>query len=202
MKGWISLAALIGIGGYVLFGWAALGGEPDTWCGLTVAPEDRCSPYERKRDYRYPASIEWDILGARQMGFTADKAGNINKPWPSEYQNDVYFTSIKQTDIEHRVPCAEAHDSGLCGADRETRTRFARDLENLTIADWRLNRFQKSDKDPADWLPERNPMMYAVQWVYIKRKYGLTADAREVEALNEAMPDWMQASFCKEGRQQ
>ena len=27
----------------------------DTWRGLVVAPEHRCSPYDRKRDYPYPA---------------------------------------------------------------------------------------------------------------------------------------------------
>ena len=29
-------------------------GRAETWRGLTVAPEHRCSPYDRKRDYRYP----------------------------------------------------------------------------------------------------------------------------------------------------
>ena len=38
----------------------------ETWRGLTVAPEHRCSPYDRKRDYRYPQSIEQNIVG--QLG--------------------------------------------------------------------------------------------------------------------------------------
>ena len=29
----------------------------ETWRGLVVAPENRCSPYDRKRDYPYPQSI-------------------------------------------------------------------------------------------------------------------------------------------------
>ena len=32
----------------------------ETWRGLTVTPEDRCSPYERKRDYPYSQSVEQD----------------------------------------------------------------------------------------------------------------------------------------------
>ena len=36
----------------------------ETWRGLTVAPEHRCSPYERKRDYPYPQSVEQDIVRA------------------------------------------------------------------------------------------------------------------------------------------
>jgi len=43
----------------------------ETWRGLTVAPEQRCSPYERERDYRYPQSVELRIierLGGRVYG--------------------------------------------------------------------------------------------------------------------------------------
>ena len=36
----------------------ALVTHAEQWCGLTVAPEDRCSPYERHEDYSYNASIE------------------------------------------------------------------------------------------------------------------------------------------------
>ena len=38
----------------------------ETWRGLTVTPEHRCSPYERKRDYPYSQSVEQDIV--RQLG--------------------------------------------------------------------------------------------------------------------------------------
>ena len=40
--------------------------EAETWRGLTVAPEHRCSTYDRKHDYRYPQSIEQDIV--RKLG--------------------------------------------------------------------------------------------------------------------------------------
>lgn len=33
----------------------------ETWRGLTVAPEHRCSPYERD-EYPYPQSVERDIV--------------------------------------------------------------------------------------------------------------------------------------------
>ena len=29
----------------------------ETWRGLTVAPESRCSPYDKQRDYPYPQSV-------------------------------------------------------------------------------------------------------------------------------------------------
>ena len=36
----------------------------ETWRGLIVAPEHRCAPYDKKRDYPYPPSVERDIVRA------------------------------------------------------------------------------------------------------------------------------------------
>ena len=38
----------------------------ETWHGLTVVPEHRCSPYDKRRDYPYPQSVEQDIV--RRLG--------------------------------------------------------------------------------------------------------------------------------------
>ena len=92
----------------------------ETWRGLEVAPEHRCSAYDKKADYPYPQSVEDDIV--RQLGA-------VYGPYTG-----TCFTSKRQTDIEHIVAASEAHDSGLCAADRATRTRFAQDLRNLTLA--------------------------------------------------------------------
>ena len=51
---------------------------------------------------------------------------------------------------------SEAHDSGLCAAIDSVKAAFARDLLNLVLANPRLNRFEKSDKDAADWVPSMN----------------------------------------------
>ena len=42
------------------------GVSAETWRGLTVAPEHRCSAYNKKRDYPYPQSVERDIV--RELG--------------------------------------------------------------------------------------------------------------------------------------
>ena len=42
------------------------GASAETWRGLTVAPEHRCAPYDKKRDYPYPQSVERDIV--RELG--------------------------------------------------------------------------------------------------------------------------------------
>ena len=92
-----------------------------TWRGLTAAPEHRCAPYDKERDYPYPQSVEQEI--ARQLG-------TVYGPYTG-----TCFGSTRETDNEHIVAASEAHDSGLCAKDRETQARFARDLRNLLCRD-------------------------------------------------------------------
>jgi len=145
----------------------------ETWRGLTVAPEHRCSPYDRKRDYRYPPTIEHEIV--RQLGA-------VYGPYTG-----TCFSSASETDIEHMVATSEAHDSGLCSRDRETRARFARDLRNLTLASPKVNRHQKSGKDAAEWLPARNRCWFAARVVEVRRAYDLTIDRGEADGLEHVL---------------
>ena len=92
----------------------------ETWRGLTVAPEHRCSAYNKKRDYPYPQSVERDLV--RELGA-------VYGPYTG-----TCFASARETDIEHIVAASEAHDSGLCARDAATRARFAADRRNLTLA--------------------------------------------------------------------
>ena len=147
----------------------AVGAAAETWRGLVVAPEHRCSPYDKKLDYPYPQSIEREIVR---------RLGAVYGPYTG-----TCFASTRQTDIEHIVAASEAHDSGLCARDRATRARFASDLRNLTLAAPRVNRHQKSGKDAAEWLPERNRCWFADRVVEVRRAYDLTIDRREVAAL-------------------
>ena len=79
---------------------------------------------------------------------------------------------------------SEAHDSGLCAADAGTRSRFASNLLNLTLASPGVNRHQKSDNDAAEWLPDLNKCWYADRVVRVRQEYGLTIDQNEVGALD------------------
>ena len=147
---------------------------PDTWRGLVVAPEHRCSPYDKERDYPYPQSIEQDVVR---------RLGGVYGPY-----TDTCFASARETDIEHIVATSEAHDSGLCARDRATRARFASDLRNLTLASPRVNRHQKSGKDAAEWLPDRNRCWFAARVVEVRRAYDLTIDPREAAVLERILP--------------
>ena len=53
----------------------AVGAAAETWRGLVVAPEQRCSPYDKKRHYPYLQTIEREIvrrLGAVYGPYTGD----------------------------------------------------------------------------------------------------------------------------------
>ena len=145
----------------------------ETWRGLAVAPENRCSPYDRKRDYPYPQSIEQDIVSG---------LGRVYGPY-----TDTCFRTPRETDIEHIVATSEAHDSGLCARDRATRARFATDLRNLTLASPQVNRHQKSGKDASEWLPARNRCWFAARVVEVRRAYDLTIDPREAAVLEQIL---------------
>ena len=141
----------------------------ETWRGLALAPEHRCTAYVREH-YRYPQSVEQRIISS--MG------GRIYGPYTGRY-----FHSQRETDIEHMVATSEAHDSGLCAADPATKRRFASDLLNLTLSAPEVNRHQKRAKDAGEWLPRMNRCWFAARVVAVKRKYRLSVDRREARAL-------------------
>ncbi len=150
--------------------------DSDTWRGLAVAPEHRCAPYNRA-DYPYPQSIEARIVSAQGSMIYGPYSGRL-------------FRSTLETDIEHVVAVSEAHDSGLCAADPETRRRFATDLLNLTLASPEMNRCGKSGKcayDAAQWLPPMNQCWFAARIVAVRLKYRLTVDRREAAALERVL---------------
>lgn len=156
------------IGAGILLGHASKLDAQEIWRGLVVAPENRCAPYNRKA-YPYSQSVEDRIIA--QMGA-------IYGPYTG-----TYFSSKRQTDIEHIVAAAEAHDSGLCAASPAVKSQFASDLLNLTLASPQVNRHQKKHYDAAEWQPQLNQCWYANRIVEVKRKYSLTVDAREAQAL-------------------
>ena len=146
-------------------------GSGAIWRGLVVAPECRCSPYDRS-DYPYPQSVE--ALIAKRQGMRSPYDGTT-------------FSSLKDSDIEHVVSISEAHDSGLCAASADRRRQFSRDLDNLTLATPKLNRYEKRGLDAAEWLPELNRCWYADTIVAVRQEYRLTIDRREVDALEAVL---------------
>ena len=152
---------------------ATMAAPDGRWRGLTIAAEDRCSPYDPD-DYPYSQSVEPRII--------AGMGSIVYGPYTGRT-----FSDRGETDIEHIVARSEAHDSGLCAADSQTRRRFASDLLNLTLAAPSVNRHRKVAKDAAEWLPDMNPCWFADRVVRVRQKYGLTIDRREADARLSAV---------------
>ena len=148
----------------------------ETWRGLTVAPEQRCAPYNRRDYYSYSQSLEPRIVKT---------LGSIYSPYTGQV-----FTDLKQTHINRIVATSEAHDSGLCAATAATRRDFAADLLNLTLASPEVSRCEPGGKcayDAAEWLPRLNQCWFADRVVAVRRKYHLTIDRREADALERVL---------------
>ena len=135
-------------------------------------PEFRCAPYDRD-EYAYPQSVESEIIAGM---------GKIYGPYTGRC-----FATPRETDIEHIVPLSEAHDSGLCSANAATKAQFAGDVLNLTLAGPRVNRYEKGAKDAAEWLPQRNACWFVERTLEVRRKYGLSIDRREADAIESTL---------------
>ena len=102
------------------------------------------------------------------------------------------------------VSRAEAHDSGLCTADAATRRHFASDLLNLTLASPDMNCNWKKHHDAAQWRPLMNRCWFVARVAEVRRKYAVTVDARETNALecvlSACASTEMIVRSCEDGR--
>ncbi|MFC4506070.1 MULTISPECIES: HNH endonuclease family protein [Streptomyces] len=118
------------------------------------------------------------------MGVGCKLTGGV---WFSYYDNlEIHGSGPGKIDIDHMVPLAEVHDSGGYSWTPERRKRYANDLgaeSTLVAVSARSNR-QKSDRDPADWMPiPEARCRYIGEWVVTKLRWDLSVDQAEKDAL-------------------
>ena len=77
--------------------------------------------------------------------------------------------------------------SGLCRATKTAKVAYTKDLRNLTLATPEINREAKSDRDFAQWRPDRNDCWMAARIVATKRVWALTVDQLEYDALKSTL---------------
>jgi hypothetical protein len=108
----------------------------------------------------------------------------INGTWYSIFDGEQ-TNNASTFDIDHFVPLKEAWDSGAWRWDSDTRQRFANDLGYAAalVAVTASSNRSKSDRDPADWLPQRERCAYARSWVGVKFRWRLSVDSTEKRAL-------------------
>ena len=129
-----------------------------------------------------------DVLIVERLEGTVRGCMVINGVWLSVFDG-VRTTDPRTFDIDHFVPLKEAWDSGAWRWDSDTRERFANDLRyspSLVAVTAASNR-SKSDRDPSDWLPQKNRCQYARNWVGVKFRWRLSVDSSEKRVLNQIL---------------
>lgn len=115
--------------------------------------------------------------------------------WVSPYDN-ASETDPSKLDIDHIVPLGEVAVSGTRKWTDQQRHAYATDPAVLVAVSARSNR-QKSDQDPAHWLPDPyDRCNYVVKYAQIKAKYGMTADRAEMSAMRNVL------AHCPQGSEQ
>ena len=155
--------------------------DSETWRGLKVCAERSRDGYNRDDYGSGYTSLEDDIIAA--LPATMKKNGQVYTPY-SCIPFVITPAGTAATDIEHIVALAEAHDSGI--AD-DKRRDIASDLDNLTIADPTVNRSEKSDRDAAEWMPDRHGAWFAARVIAVKQEYALSIDPAERDALERLL---------------
>ena len=150
--------------------------DAETWRGLKVCAERPRDGYDRDHYGTGYRSLEDDIIAA--LPPTMKQAGQVYTPY-SCIAFVITSRGTAETNIEHIVALAEAHDSGIAN---DRRRAFASDLDNLTIADPTVNR-SKIAKDAAEWRPRRHGAWFAQRVIKVKLEYGLSIDPAERDAL-------------------
>ena len=150
-----------------------------TWQGLCVREEPETRTGYVRADH---ADSEAELIRGLPANLRTMNAAGRATAFLTPYTCKLFTVDAKgkaSTDIEHIVALAEAHDSGLAPSLRHA---LANDLDNQTVADRTVNR-QKSDRDAAGWTPARNGAWFAERVIRVKRRYGLSVDTAEAEAL-------------------
>ena len=155
--------------------------DAETWRGLQVCEEQPRDGYDRDTFGTGYSSLEDEIID--MLPPTMKAGGQVYTPY-SCLAFDIRADGTAETDIEHIVALAEAHDS-IIADDR--RRNIASDIDNLTIADLTVNRSQKGDRDAGEWMPARHGAWFAAQVIAVKLEYGLSVDPAERDALERLL---------------
>ncbi len=100
--------------------------------------------------------------------------------WLSYYDQRIIYRAT-YLDIDHMIPLAESWDSGARAWSAARRQAFANDLtdrRSLVAVTASTNR-SKSDRDPAEWLPQYKKCRYAFEWTIVKTRWSLRVDTAE-----------------------
>jgi hypothetical protein len=163
---------------------------------LQVLPEDTGAHYDRDdwlTDWARngECTTRETVLRQQGQGVAVDQRCRPTAgTWHSPYDG-VTTTDPGELEIDHVVPLAEVARSGPVVNGRRQRPgdwpparreAYANDVEGLVAVTSSSNQ-SKSDDDPARWLPTGDRCGYVTTWVRIKKKYNLSVDKAEHDAI-------------------
>ncbi|MFB6674320.1 HNH endonuclease family protein [Streptomyces sp. NPDC056390] len=162
---------------------------------LPIADEDR-SGYQRI-SFKHWIDTDKDGCNTRAEVLKAEalmapeqgpKCKLTGGRWYSAY-DDQYVDGPSGLDVDHRVPLAEAWDSGASAWSAAERQAYANDLgdERSLIAVSAKSNRSKADQDPSTWMPpfDGDRCEYVTDWVTVKVRWQLAIDPSEEAALAE-----------------
>ena len=191
---WLSLVAVLAL---------ALPAAANPLERIEIAPEvdaeyDRDAMYGGWRDGDGDCqNTRHEVLAAESLlpvtysesGCTVKK-GLWYGPFTGRTFTDPTFGKVQ---IDHLVPLKEAHQSGAHTWTNEKRRRYANDMENPghLIAVHGGTNGSKGCRDPGEWMPPNLGFYcaYVEAWLGVKRKWGLTVEEQEAEAIREILED-------------
>jgi hypothetical protein len=114
--------------------------------------------------------------------------GILNDPYSGKTISFVRGPRSAEVQIDHRVPLANAWQTGAQQLTQLERERFANDPLNLAAVDGPTNQ-QKSDGDAATWLPPQKSYRceYVAAQVAVKARYRLWVTPAEHDAIDRIL---------------
>ena len=168
---------------------------------ISVAETPLDLPDYDRGEWRHWIDEDRDCQNARQEVLIAESTAAVtfqsgdqcrveSGRWQGPYTGEM-VTDPMALDIDHMVPLENAHRSGGWAWDRERKREFANslDYDNHLIAAIASANRSKGSKGPEKWRPplESYWCVYAVDWVTIKRDWGLSVTEAEFAALSEML---------------
>jgi hypothetical protein len=163
---------------------------------LQIQPEDTGAHYDRDdwmEDWARngQCTTRETILQRDGKGVVVnEKCAPTAGSWFSVYDG-VTTSDPSELQIDHIVPLAEVARSGPVVNGRrarpgswpeDQRRAYANDPEGLVAVTGSSNQ-SKSDDDPARWMPSYDPCGYLAKWLHVKKKYNLSVDQTEHDAI-------------------
>ena len=178
---------------------------------LEVAETPDDLPGYDRDDWRHWRDEDRDCQDARQEVLvaeslmpvefkSADQCKVLSGSWIGPYTGTL-VDDPSRLDVDHMVPLANAHRSGGWAWDKERKAKYANSLDyddHLVATTSAANRAKGSD-GPEDWRPPDESYWcdYAIDWITIKHNWGLTATAREAQALDDMLETCVQETVLE-----